>query len=127
MQQLAALSKKRVAANPVFGLIEENAERLEKQEKDHTYYLSEEAYRKELEVANATSKKLEELEKKGTPYEIANLQDDLKRINLDSASIAKNEDWLKNLKKDIYLSETVNIINDLYKQTMKLNMATGMK
>jgi carboxyl-terminal processing protease len=127
VQQLAALSKKRVAANPVFGLIEENAERLEKQEKDHTYYLSEEAYRKELEVANATSKKLEELEKKGTPYEIANLQDDLKRINLDSASIAKNEDWLKNLKKDIYLSETVNIINDLYKQTMKLNMATGMK
>jgi len=125
--QLAALSSKRVADNPVFTLIEANAAKLEQQEKDNAYYLSENAYRSERDSANATSGKLEELEKKGTPFEITNLRDDLSRINLDSASITKNNDWIKNLKKDIYISETVNIINDLYRQSMKVNMTTGMK
>ena len=52
---------------------------------------------------------------------------DLNKINEDSTSITKNKDWLKNLSKDIYISETVNIINDIPKSTMKVNLGTGMK
>lgn len=124
---LVTMSKQRVAANPVFTLINANAEKLKKQEEDNTYYLNEAAYRKELAEANATSKKLEELEKKDTQLNIVNLKDDLSKINQDSTMIARNNDWIKNLKKDIYLSETVNIINDMGKQSMKVNMGTGMK
>ncbi len=124
--ELAANSNKRVDASQTFSLIRENAERLSKKEQDNTYPLNETAFRQERKEVNAISEKLEELEKKGTPFEIINLRDDLSRINRDSASIAKNEDWLKNLKKDIYLSETVNIINDLHRQSA-VNMATGKK
>lgn len=124
---LAAESKKRIAANQTFALIEENAARIKKQEDDNTYSLNEVAYRKEIDEANATSKKMEELEKKATPLTITNVKEDMARINMDSTTIAKNTDWIKNLQKDIYLSETVNIINDLSKQYMKVNIGTGMK
>ncbi len=126
VRELAASSNKRVDANQTFSLIRENAERLSKKEQDNTFPLNETAYRQELEEANATSKKLEELEQKGTPFEIVNLQDDLVKINRDSSSIVKNNDWIKNLKKDIYLSETVNVLNDLYRQNT-VNMTTGKK
>ncbi len=124
---LSTLSKSRVTANPTFTLIEENAAHLKKQEENNTYSLTETGYRKELDEANATSKKLDELQKKTNPLEYTNLKEDLERINLDSASMTKNSDWLKNLKKDIYISETVNIINDMTKSSMKLNNTTGMK
>jgi len=124
---LAAMSKARVQSNPTFALIQENAKRLKKQEEDNTYSLTETGYRKELDEANATSKKLDELQKKTNPLEYTNLKDDLTRINADSLSITTNTNWLKNLKKDIYISETVNIINDMVKSSMKLNNTTGMK
>lgn len=124
---LAAMSKQRVAANPVFTLITAGAEKLKKQEEDNTYSLNEAAYRKELAEANETSRKLEELEKKDTQLNITNLKEDVAKMNQDSMLINRNNDWIKALKKDIYLSETVNIINDMAKQTMKVNMGTGMK
>lgn len=124
---LAALSATRVKNNPIFGLIQANAEKLKKQQDDNTYFLDEADYRKELDEANTTSKKLEELQKKGTSLTITNLQEDLKRINADSVTTSKNNDWIKNLKKDIYLSETVNIINDLSKQSMNVTLGQGVK
>jgi hypothetical protein len=58
---------------------------------------------------------------------VINLKDDMPKINLDSTNIKKNDTWIKNLQKDIYLSETVNILNDLAKMNSKVNMGTGMK
>jgi carboxyl-terminal processing protease len=125
--ELAAMSKARVTANPTFTLIEQNALHLKKQEENNTYSLTETGYRKELDEANATSKKLDDLQKKTNPLEYTNLKEDMERINQDSVSMTKNGDWLKNLKKDIYISETVNIINDMAKPGMKMNNTTGMK
>ena len=73
------------------------------------------------------SKKVEEQEKNATPLALINPAEDLAKINSDSVNIKRNEDWMKRLKKDIYLSETVNIINDMNKPTMRVNMGTGMK
>lgn len=124
---LASKSRARVTANPIFTLIQENSKKLKAQEEDHLYSLNEAAYRKELADANATSKKMEELEKKGTPLTITNLKEDLAQINRDSSTVTKNNDWIKNLKKDIYISETVNIVNDMTgnKPAMKVS-ANGM-
>jgi carboxyl-terminal processing protease len=124
---LATESQKRIASNPTFSLIEENALRIKKQEDDKVYSLNEAKYRKELEEANATSKKMEELEKKAAPFTITNPKEDMARINMDTVNVTKNAEWIKNLQKDIYLAETVNIINDLTKQYMRVNIGTGMK
>jgi carboxyl-terminal processing protease len=124
---LATKSKARTTANPTFQLIKESAQRIKAQEEDNKYSLNEKEYRKKLEEANATSKKMEELEKKATTLTITNPKEDMQKINMDSLNINKNKDWIKNLQKDIYLSETVNIVNDLSKQYMNVNMGTGMK
>jgi hypothetical protein len=44
---------------------------------------------------------------------ISNLAIDLDYIQADSSRIARNEDWLKGLHKDVYLQETVLIMKDM--------------
>ncbi|OJW83666.1 MAG: hypothetical protein BGO69_05050 [Bacteroidetes bacterium 46-16] len=124
---LAADSKKRIASNPTFTLIQQNAARLKKLQDDNMVSLNETAFKKESEEANAISKQIEDAQKKTTPFAITNPKEDMEKINLDSTNVRKNMDWIKNLKKDIYLAETVNIVNDISKQYMKVNMGTGMK
>ncbi len=123
LTELSAMSKSRIAANPTFGLIEESAVRIKKQKDDNLVSLNETAYRKEMEENNVAAKKLEEIQKKITPFDISNPKEDMEKINADSSSIAKNNDWIKNLKKDIYISETVNIINDMSKAGMSVGAA----
>jgi len=125
--QLSALSLARVKNSGTFSLIQSNAQLLKSKENDHYYQLNEKKYRKELDDASAISKKMEELEKKASPLTIVNPKEDMAKINMDSSSVARNNDWLKNIKKDIYISETVNIIHDMNKSTMKLQGSTGMK
>lgn len=125
--QLAENSRKRVNGNPQFNVVEESARKIKEQEDGHAYPLSELAYRKQLEEVNASAKKNEELEKKATLLNVSNLREDMTHINRDSTSVTKNNDWLKLLKKDAYIAETVNIINDMSKPAMKVDVSTGMK
>ncbi len=119
--ELSGLSNSRVESNPTFQLVTESAQRLKKMEEDNNYSLNLNTYEKQLDDANATNKKLEELQKKTTPLEFTNPKEDMKTIDLDSSTIAKNKEWLTNLKKDIYISETVNIVDDMTKQMMSVN------
>ena len=127
LKQLATLSESRIVTNPTFKLIEENAEIVKKKRDDNKISLNEAEYRREQDELNATSKKLEELQKKSIAMDMTNPPADLSKINDDSTSMNKNKDWLKALSKDIYISESVNIINDLPKSTSKVNLGTGMK
>lgn len=125
--QLSTLSASRVNSNGTFNLIKANAKKLKEKEDNKFYQLNEKRYRQELDEATAISKKMEELEKKANPLTVINPKEDLAKINMDSTSISKNNDWIKNIKKDIYIAETVNIIKDMNKGAVKLNGATGMK
>lgn len=120
--ELAGLSHARIAMDPTFRLIMQTGQRVQAEQQKNAYSLNETEYRKELEENNAITKKLEELQKKATPYEITNLKEDMSRVNADSASVAKNNDWIKNLKKDVYIAETVNIVNDMAKGTKKVTV-----
>ena len=110
---LAQRSKARIASNGAFQIIQSSAQKLKARENGHYYPLSEVAYRTDLKEGNALSKQLEELEKAGHPLKIYNLKADEPKINLDTTTVAKNKAFLKLLQKDIYLSEAVNIMNDL--------------
>lgn len=123
---LVSLSNKRVAANQSFKLIEENGKKLKVREDNNVYSLKETDYRKEMEEATSISKKLEELEKKGTPLIAVNPREDMRHINSDSSLVNKNKTWLNNIQKDIYISETINVLNDMAK-TMKVDRKMGMK
>jgi carboxyl-terminal processing protease len=123
---LQAQSAKRVAANQSFKLIEVSGKKLKERDDNNVYSLNETAYRKELNDATAISKKLEDLEKKGTVMAATNPREDMSHIQSDSSLVSKNQTWLKNIQKDIYISETINILNDMAKP-QKVNMDMGMR
>lgn len=123
---LASLSAKRVAANPSFKLIEESGQKLKEREDDKYFPLKEADFRKEQTEATTISKKLEDLEKKGTVMAATNPREDMSHINSDTTLVNKNKTWLKNIQKDIYISETINILNDMARPA-KVNMGMGMK
>ncbi len=127
VDQLAMMSKSRVAANPTFSLIARTAAQRKKKMDDNTVSLNEAQYRKEQEETNTINKQLEELQKKATDLNVANLAADKERVNLDSATTTRNKEWLKRVSKDIYISETVNILGDLSKSGMKVTVGKNRK
>ncbi|MBC7553931.1 MAG: carboxy terminal-processing peptidase [Taibaiella sp.] len=125
VNELSLMSKSRVEGNQVFKLIEQTSVLRKKKLDDKSVTLNEKEYRKDQEELKALSKKIEEIQKKATTLDLISLAADKERINVDSVSINKNKEWLKNISKDIYIGETVNIVNDLSKSTMKVGLGTG--
>ncbi len=71
-------------------------------------------------AALAENKKLDEedssydkLFEKEVLTSIQNLPVDMSSINADESKKARNDEWLKGVKKDVYLLETLNIMHDL--------------
>lgn len=127
LQQLAMLSQSRIQANPTFKQIQENSTYYKQKKENNEVSLNEKKYMQEQDEATAQSKKLDTLLKSAVTMDMTNPPADMSKINADSASIAKNKEWLKRLSKDIYISETVNILNDIPKSGMKVSVETGMK
>jgi carboxyl-terminal processing protease len=113
--KLLPLSQQRVAANQAFAAVKENAKRLKKLEEENIVFLNQVKYKKEQEAAAALSKKIEDLDKNAQLLDIDNLQEDKARIAADTAMSDRNKTWLRLLKKDIFVSETVNILHDMRK------------
>ncbi len=124
-KKLEKLSKERVKANQGFNIISETAKRIKEQREDKTYPLDETTYVAEQKESEEASKRLEELEEKTHQLIVENIAEDLKKINLDSSSIEKNDRWIKGLKKDIQLEEAVNIVNDMKRMGVATKVSTG--
>lgn len=122
VNDLAARCKKRVGNNPIFNLIDETNELRKKKMEEKVVVLNEKQYRKEQESLKSLTKRLDEMQKKATLLEIVNPRADMSKVNIDSATMTKNKDWLKNVSKDIYIAESVNILNDLAKGSMSVQM-----
>jgi carboxyl-terminal processing protease len=111
--KLQALSAKRVVANKSFDIVKENAKRLKKLEDENVVFLNELKFKKQQDENIALSKKMEELDKMTTLLDIDNLNKDKSIIAADTARSERNKNWLRLLKKDIILSEAVNVLKDI--------------
>lgn len=109
---LIAASKKRVNGNETFKVIRQTGERLKLQQDNNVVPLNEAKFLAKQKESEALSKKLEDLDKAGNTLVVKNLKSDLQRVNIDTTSKTKNNEWLKALKKDVYISETANVLND---------------
>lgn len=127
VNDLASRCKKRVGNNPIFNLIDETNELRKKKMEEKVVVLNEKQYRKEQESLKSLTKRLDDMQKKATLLEIVNPRADVSKVNIDSATMTKNKDWLKNVSKDIYIAESVNILNDLAKGSMSVQMIDGKK
>jgi carboxyl-terminal processing protease len=113
LKELKKRSESRIAKSPVFEKIEENAERI-KEIRDVTIIpLQLDEYRA-LDMSRDEESK--EFKKIFGPIEHLkphNLAMDLPVIESDSSRIGRNQAFLENLGKDVYLEETLHIMKDL--------------
>lgn len=112
LEKLRKNSETRVAANEVFTLIEEQAARLKKRSDETTQSLVLEEYRAQKKVFDEESKKYDEIEKEITKMQLTILQADQKKME-DEKVKQRIEAWHKEVKKDAYIYEALQIIGDM--------------
>ena len=106
-------SKKRVAENETFKLIDKNARWLKKAQDDTLVYLSLDAYKEDLEKHKEESQKYKAIKdySSNLTYNSPLYEQELLPNDKDLAD--KREAWHRNLKKDIYLEEAINVLSEL--------------
>jgi len=109
---LKKASEQRVAQNETFKMIQETGKKLKDQKDNNVISLNLQKFEEKLKESDDLSQRMDKLDSMGAPLKVVNLKTDLSKINLDEASKTKNEDWLKALKKDVYLNEVSSILND---------------
>lgn len=114
---LKANSAKRVANNEAFQIINENIAMLKKLDEQKSYPLSLSAYKADEKKNTAALKKYDAVNDKVKPLNITSLGVDLAKIKDDTVKMARNRDWLKFRTRDAYLTEAVNVMEDLIMQS----------
>lgn len=106
-------SQQRMAGNPLFQLIEEEAVDY-KYRKDHSVYsLNYKKFSAQQSELDAKEKKYDAIDADSMLVSVSNLAADLSKINADSTAMARNDQFLKNLRKDLYLSEATKVMNEI--------------
>jgi len=108
-----ANSASRIKANPSFLLIDEYAKRIKAEDNKKVYSLNLRTYMQEEKVRKEQSKKLESVNKENDELIITSLDEDKKEMEKDKSKMDRAKDWHKNLKKDPYLFEALQIAEDL--------------
>ena len=115
LPKIAEYSKKRVEKNETFKLIAENAKRIKDQRDKSEYSLNLKEYRANETKMREANKKFENISKPIDGIVAENLQEDLTALNglNDASKTIRNTEWLKDVKKDLHLYETMMILKDM--------------
>lgn len=117
IDKLKKRSAERISSSKVFSLIDDNAKYIKEVENDTKVPLSYDGYKNFLKEREERAEKYDDIMRE--PLEglsVANLSVDISHIEADSSRIARNQDWLDGLHKDVYLQETVLIMKDMIDQ-----------
>ncbi|MCF8245442.1 MAG: carboxy terminal-processing peptidase [Saprospiraceae bacterium] len=113
LPKIKEMADTRIKNNEVFQVIDQRAKRLKelRDDTDHTLNLDE--YLEENKKLDEEDSSYTKLFDREVLTSIQNLPVDMTSINADESKKARNEEWLKGVKKDVYLLETLNIMHDL--------------
>ena len=109
-------SDEQLAKNTTFKKIKESILWLEKYG-DKAYSLNLNKYKEEQKQFKAKVKELDELYKLNKDLSVKNNAADLVVINTAKDKIEKNKAWLKRVSGDIYIDETVKVMNNMIMQS----------
>jgi carboxyl-terminal processing protease len=109
------LSEARLQSNTAFKMIKENTDWLAKQN-DREYSLNFEKYQKEQKAIRATVKQIEQLKKLEQDMDVTPLPQDSNRFSYDKGKQDRFEQWIKNLRKDIYIDQAAKVTSDMVVQ-----------
>ena len=117
------LSEARLQANAAFKLIKENTEWLARQN-DREYSLNFDKYQKEQKAIRATIRQIEQLKKLEQEMDVTSLPQDANRFSYDKGKQDRFDQWIKNLRKDIYIDQAARVTSDMVVQR---NLVQGGK
>ena len=113
MSNLVNNSAKRLIQNKNYQLLLESAQWKEKLDKEEKVTLNLKEFESLMKARKEQIEKFKSLIKFNNGLNFTLHADEAKRGKTDEVFAKKSENWLKNLKRDIYLQETVNIISEL--------------
>ena len=114
LQTVLNNSNKRVKKSPVFNLIGQEAIRLKNQKDKSQVNLNLEAYRKEQKTRREEGKKFEAISKPIQGFDISAVKREMSYEDVsDTTYAAQDRERIKSLKKDNYLYETMQVIEDM--------------
>ena len=118
LDKLKTDSEARVASDATFKKVNDNAMRLRKQKDQSQYPLQVEKFRTWNKRQDQDAEQFENLFLPINGFVLENLASDMPQIQSDTSRIARNEDWLKDKKKDVQLYESFRIMQDMIRNTV---------
>ena len=106
-------SKKRIAANSYFKLIDENAKWIFERKDENTFSLNLNQFKKEMAQSDAKIKKFKVLSEYNNKLKFNSLPHEVVLFEKDSLLKQKRERWHEDLQKDVYIEETLNVIAEI--------------
>jgi len=106
-------SKKRIGNNPHFMLIDKNAKWLKEGRDDTIVYLKYSDYKKDIEKRDEESKEFKAIYEYQNNLTFISPKYELPLLEKDSVLADKRSVWHKNLAKDIYVEEALNVLAEL--------------
>ena len=110
---LAKNSMARLAQNKNYQLLLESAQWKEQLDKEERITLNMKEFEDVMKARKAQIEKYKSLLKYSNGLKFALHADEAARGKTDEVFAKKSENWTKNLKRDLYLQETVNIISEM--------------
>lgn len=106
-------SRKRIAANTEFNLLDQSAQWIKEQKDDNTFPLQLEEYLEKSKQLEDKSKKFNVLKDYKNNLAFKSLPHEEAVIKNDTVLLNKRNRWFKSLNNDVYVNEAVNVLKDL--------------
>ena len=106
-------SKNRIASNEKFNLINRYAKWLKENQENTSYSLNFKAFSQESALLETASKKYTDAFKHQSKLNFKSPKYEFPLMEKDSVLLDKRTAWHKNLAKDIYVTEALNVLKDL--------------
>ena len=120
-------SKQRMKDNPFITLIDEQALWIKKQQENYIYSLDFTSYKATRQYNKTYSERFKKLGNFESSLEFQWLPEAGSKAEVNDDLIIKRKRWQKSLKKDIYISEAIEILKDLSTQLMGNNIIAEVK
>lgn len=121
-------SKNRIATNPQFQLIEDNAKWIDSRKEDNTYSLNIDKFRMAQNEIEQKAKKYKPISQYKNTLKFNSLPYEIEEFAKDSVLKEKRERWHQGLSKDIYIEEALNVLDDLQPKTdLKKSIPSKLK
>ena len=106
-------SDERVKKSKSFQLVEQEAKEIKEKKDDSKYSLNLEKFRAESKQLKEQNKKYDELKNEVKGFDVTLMKMDVEAMQADTNKLTREKNWVKALKKDLYLHEASNIIGDI--------------